>query len=132
MEEKDYNEMYHDISFPMVRRVSVKTLSQELAFYSEEEMQLVKSKIFSENRDRKIDSLVNGSEYVEARLEDDSKYKELVSRGVKPMGKPSDQLFYLDYKYDNNDTTDLSSIISTAEKNENINFLSFVDILDTK
>jgi hypothetical protein len=75
---------------------------------------------------------VNGSEYVEARLEDDPKYKELVSRGVKPMGKPSDQLFYLDYKYDNNDTTDLSSIISTAEKNENINFLSFVDILDTK
>lgn len=116
MEEKDYNEMYHDISFPMVRRVSVKTLSQELAFYSEEEMQLVKSKIFSENRDRKIDSLVNGSEYVEARLEDDPKYKELVSRGVKPMGKPIDQLFYLDYKYDNNDTTDLSSIISTEKK----------------
>jgi hypothetical protein len=133
MEEKDPSEMYHDIAFPMVKRVFAKPLSQELSFYSEEEMQLVKSRIFSENRDRKIDSLVNGTEYVEARLEDDPKYKELVHRGVEPMSLPTGQLFYLDYKCDdNNNTTDLSSIISTAEKNETINFSSFVDTSDTK
>jgi hypothetical protein len=116
MEEKDPREMYHDISFPTVKRVFAKTLSQELSFYSEEEMQHVKSRIFSENRDRKIASVLEGKEYVELRLEDDAEYKELVSRGVKPMSKPMGQLFYLDFKYDWNNTPDSSSIISTAEE----------------
>ena len=111
MEEKDSREMYHNISFPTVRRVFAKTLSQELSFYSEEEMQHVKSRIFSENRDRKIDSLLEGKEYVELRLEDDAEYKELVSRGVQPMTKPTGLL-----KYDQNDTPDLNSIVSTKEK----------------
>ena len=116
MEEKDSREMYHNISFPTVRRVFAKTLSQELSFYSEEEMQHVKSRIFSENRDRKIDSLLEGKEYVELRLEDDAEYKELVSRGVRPMTKPTGQPFYMDFKYDWNNTPDLNSIVSTKEK----------------
>ena len=96
MEEKDFD----NISFPMVRRVFSKTLSQELAFYSEEEMMLVKSRINSENRDRKIESILEGTEYVESRLEDFPEYKELVSRGVKPLSAPTGHLFYMDYKYD--------------------------------
>jgi hypothetical protein len=116
MEEKDSSEIFNDMAFPTVRRVSAKTLSQELSFYSEEEMQHVKSRIFSENRDRKIASVLEGKEYVELRLEDDAEYKELVSRGVKPMSKPMGQLFYLDFKYDWNNTPDSSSIISTTEE----------------
>jgi len=100
MKEKDFD----NISFPMVRRVSAKTLSQELGFYSEEEieeeMMLVKSRINSENRDRKIGSILEGTEYVEKRLEDNPEYKELVSRGIKPLSAPTGHIFYVDYKYD--------------------------------
>lgn len=94
MEEKDSSEIFNDMAFPTVRRVSAKTLSQELSFYSEEEMQHVKSRIFSENRDRKIASVLEGKEYVELRLEDDAEYKELVSRGVKPMSTPRPTLLH--------------------------------------
>lgn len=95
MEEKDFD----NILLPLVKRVSRKTLSQELAFYSEEEMMIVKSRVNSENRDRKIESILEGTEYVEKRLEDDLEYKELVSRGVKPLSAPTGHLFYMDYKY---------------------------------
>lgn len=95
MEEKDFD----NILLPLVKRVSRKTLSQELAFYSEEEMMIVKSRVNSENRDRKIESILEGTEYVEKRLEDDLEYKELVSRGIKPLSAPTGHLFYMDYKY---------------------------------
>jgi len=96
MEEKDFD----NILLPLVKRVSRKTLSQELAFYSEEEMMIVKSRVNSENRDRKIESILEGTEYVEKRLEDDLEYKELVSRGIKPLSAPTGHIFYVDYKYD--------------------------------
>ena len=95
MEEKDFD----NTLLPLVKKVFAKTLSQELAFYSEEEMMLVKSRINSENRDRKIESILEGTEYVEKRLEDDPEYKELVSRGVKPLSAPTGLDFYMDYKY---------------------------------
>jgi hypothetical protein len=63
-------------------------------------MMLVKSRINSENRDRKIESILEGTEYIENRLEDDPEYKELVSRGVKPLSAPTRHDFYMDYKYD--------------------------------
>jgi hypothetical protein len=96
MEEKDLS----NIALPMARRVSQKTLSQELTFYSEEEMQLVKSRIFSENRDRKIDSILEEKEYVKVVLEDDPEYKDIVSRVIPPLSGPSGHLFYMDYKYE--------------------------------
>jgi len=96
MEKEDFD----NILLPLAKRVFSKTLSQELAFYSEEEMMLLKNRINSENRDRKIESILEGTEYVESRLEDFPEYKELVSRGVKPLFPHTGQLFYLDYKYD--------------------------------
>jgi hypothetical protein len=76
MEKKDFD----NTLLPLVKRVISKTLSQELAFYSEEEMMLVKSRMNSENRDRKIESILEGTEYIENRLEDDPEYKEIISR----------------------------------------------------
>jgi hypothetical protein len=96
MEEKDLS----NIALPMARRVSQKTLSQELLFYSEEEIQLVKNRIFRENRDRKINSILEGKEYVELVLEDDPEYKDIVSRVITPLSGPSGHLFYMDYKYE--------------------------------
>jgi hypothetical protein len=96
MEEKDLS----NIALPMARRVSQKTLSQELLFYSEEEIQLVKNRIFTENRDRKINSILEGKEYVELFLEDDPEYKDIVSGVITPLSGPSGRLFYMDYKYE--------------------------------
>jgi len=96
MEKEDFD----NILLPLAKRVFSKTLSQELAFYSEEEMMLLKNRIKSENRDRKIESILDGTEYVEKRLEDHPEYKELVSRGIKPLSAPTGHIFYVDYKYD--------------------------------
>ncbi|NBP55590.1 hypothetical protein EBU71_03440 [bacterium] len=96
MEEKDWSK----IALPMARRVSGKTLLQELLSYSEEEMQLVKNRIFSENRDRKINSILEGKEYVELVLEDDPEYKEIVSRVITPLIGTSGHLYYMDFKYE--------------------------------
>lgn len=98
-------EFEHKLVFPMAMNVAAKTI----AFYSEEEMKEVKNDILTKNRDSKIESIVEGKEYIEKKLEDDSRYQELISRGVKPMSAPlsapSGQLFYLDFKYDG-DATD--------------------------
>ena len=90
---------------PIAMRVAAKTISQDLAFYSEEEMKEVKDDVLAKNRDLKIEAIVEGKEYVEEKLEDDPRYQELIKKGVKPLPAPSSQLFYLDFKY-GDDITD--------------------------
>jgi hypothetical protein len=59
----------------------------------------VKNRIQVDNRDGKIDAVLEDKEFVEKKLEDDEEYKKLMKKGVKPMSAPTGQLFYLDYKY---------------------------------
>lgn len=92
-------EEYKSILLPIAMKVAAKTISQDLVSYSEEEMKELKNDILSDNRDSKIESIVEEKEYIEKKLEDDYRYKELISRGVKPLHSPSGQLFYLDFKY---------------------------------
>ena len=85
---------------PMAMKVSSKLMSNEiLGFASKEEIDDVKSRIHSENRDGKIEAVIEGGEFTEKKLEDDEEYKELMKKGVTPMSAPSGTLFYLDYKY---------------------------------
>jgi hypothetical protein len=85
---------------PTAIKVSSKYVSNEiLGFASEEEINEVKTRIQSENRDGKIESVIEGGEFVEKKLEDDPQYKELMKKGVMPLSAPSANLFYLDYKY---------------------------------
>ena len=84
---------------PIAMRVAAKTISNDLIFASQEEIDEVKKKVQSENRDGKIEAIIEGGEFVEKKLEDDEEYKELMKKGVTPMSGPSGTLFYLDYKY---------------------------------
>ena len=84
---------------PMAMKITAKTISSDLIFASEEEIDKVRKKVQSENRDGKIEAIVDGFEFTEKKLEDDEEYKELMKKGVFPLSAPSGQLFYLDFKY---------------------------------
>lgn len=84
---------------PIAMQVAAKTISNDLIFASKEEIDDVKKKVQSENRDGKIEAIIEGGEFIEKKLEDDEEYKELMKKGVTPMSGPSGTLFYLDYKY---------------------------------
>ena len=84
---------------PIAMKVAAKTIAMDLCFASKEEIDDVKSRIHSENRDGKIEAIIEGGEFTEKKLEDDEEYKELMKKGVTPMPAPSGTLFYLDFKY---------------------------------
>jgi hypothetical protein len=84
---------------PLAMKVAAKTISNDLIFASQEEIDEVKKKVQSENRDGKIEAIIEGGEFTEKKLEDDEEYKELMKKGVTPMSAPTGQLFYLDFKY---------------------------------
>ena len=84
---------------PIAMKVAAKTISNDLIFASKEEIDEVRKKVQSENRDGKIDAIIEGGEFIEKKLEDDEEYKELMKKGVTPMSAPSGNLFYLDFKY---------------------------------
>jgi hypothetical protein len=92
---------------PIAMRVAAKTISQDLVgFASEEEIESVKKKVISENRQGKIDSIVDDKPFTEKKLEDDEEYKELMKKGVTPMSAPTGKLFYLDFKYGDDNEKD--------------------------
>ena len=84
---------------PIAMKVAARTISNDLIFASKEEIDEVKKKVQSENRDGKIEAIIEGGEFTEKKLEDDEEYKELMKKGVTPMPAPSGTLFYLDFKY---------------------------------
>lgn len=84
---------------PTAMKVASRTLALDLCFASQEEINEVKSRVQSENREGKIDAVIEGNEFTEKKLEDDPQYKELMKKGVTPLPAPTGQLFYLDYKY---------------------------------
>jgi hypothetical protein len=85
--------------FPLAMKVAARTISSDLIFASKEEIDEVKNRVQSENRDGKIEAIIEGGEFVEKKLEDDDEYKKLMKKGVTPMSAPSGRLFYLDFKY---------------------------------
>lgn len=89
---------------PMAMKVAAKTIAMDLCFASKEEIDAVKSRVQSDNRDGKIDAIIEDGEFTEKKLEDDEEYKDLMKKGVSPMSAPSGNLFYLDFKYDDEST----------------------------
>lgn len=85
---------------PIAMRVAAKTIGQDIGgFASKEEIDSVKNRITQENRDGKIESIIDDKPFTEKKLEEDQEYKDLMKRGVTPMSGPSGQLFFLDFKY---------------------------------
>lgn len=89
---------------PISMKVAATTISNNIVtvkpmggYISEEEVNKIQNRIKSENRDGKIDAIVENKEFTEKKLEDDSEYKKLKERGM-----PKGGLFYIDYKYETN------------------------------
>ena len=83
---------------PIAMKVSAQTIGTDLVTVapigggnSGPEMESIRQDIKIENRDRKIESIVEDKEFEEMKVEDHPDY-------IKPKG-PSGQLFYLDFKY---------------------------------
>ncbi len=86
---------------PTAMKIAARTISNDLIFASQKEIDEVKKKVQSENRDGKIEAIIEGGEFVEKKLEDDEEYQQLMKKGVTPLSAPTGQLFYLDFKYGN-------------------------------
>lgn len=89
-----------EFEFPSLLPTAMKISAKTLCFASEEEINEVKSRVQSENRDGKIEAIIEGGEFTEKKLEDDVEYKNLMKKGVTPLSAPVGNLFYLDFKYD--------------------------------
>ncbi len=83
---------------PMAMRVAAQTIGLDLVSVvpmgggnNGEELNKIDAEIKQENRDGKIDAIVEGSDYVEKTREDHPDYR----KGEGPKG----QLFYMDYSY---------------------------------
>ncbi len=83
---------------PIAMKVSAKTIGTDLVTVapigggnSGPEMESIRQDVKIENRDRKIESIVEDKEFEEMKVEDHPDY-------IKPKG-PSGQLFYLDFTY---------------------------------
>ncbi len=87
---------------PTAMKIAAKTISNDLIFASKKEIDAVKIRVQSDNRDGKINAIIEGGEFVEKKLEDDEEYQQLMKKGVTPLSAPTGQLFYLDFKYGNN------------------------------
>ena len=72
---------------PIAMRVASQTIGQNLVsvqpmeFTNEEELERIKNEVKQENRDRKIDSLVEGGQFEEMKVEEHPDYKT----GPKPQ-----------------------------------------------
>ena len=83
---------------PIAMKVSAKTIGTDLVSVmpigggnSGPEMESIRQDVKIENRDRKIESIVEDKEFEEMKVEDHPDY-------IKPKG-PLGQLFYLDFTY---------------------------------
>lgn len=83
---------------PMAMKVAAQTIGTDLVSVmpigggnSGTEMESIRRDVKIENRDRKIESIVEDKEFEEMKVEDHPDYRK--SKG------PSGQLFYMDFKY---------------------------------
>jgi hypothetical protein len=83
---------------PMAMKISAQTIGMDLVSVqpmagpggmSQEERERIEAEIKQKNRDGKIDSLIEGTEYKEEKVENHPDYKP----------GSGGQLFYIDYKY---------------------------------
>lgn len=93
------NTQSHEATFPsvlpMAMRVSAQTVGLDLVSVvpmgsnTQEEIEKIKAEVAAENRDRKIDSVVEGKEFEEMKIQEHPDF----------VPGPRGELFYLDYTY---------------------------------
>ena len=96
--DSEINENKRDWMLPIVMKVASKTIGLDLVTVapmgggnSNEEIKKINQEIKIENRDRKIDALVEDKEFNEMKREEHPDY-------IKPK-VPSGNLFYMDFVY---------------------------------
>lgn len=84
---------------PIAKKITAQTIGLDLVQVqpigggnSSTELEKIRNEVKVENRDRIIESISEGKEFEEMKIEDHPDY-------VKPVG-PKGQLFYMDFKYD--------------------------------
>jgi hypothetical protein len=86
--------------------VPVQPMSAPLMGMSQEERERIEAEVKGENRDGKIDALIEGKEYTEKKVEEHPDYKS-----------GGGQLFYLDYTYgDESEKEEESPILGRKKK----------------
>lgn len=110
MEDRKLEEIFgkNEIDFgseqnllPIARKVVAQTIGRDLVTVqplsnpgiSQEKLEEIKREVKAENRDRKINSIMNGGEFNEMKTEDHPDYSST-----------SSTLFYIDYQYSSNHT----------------------------
>lgn len=107
-----------DTLFPIAKRIFAQTIGTNLVSvdpigplgHSKKEIERMISEIKNENRDSKIDSIINNKEYFEKKLEDHPDYKY------------SDNIHYMHYTYDNSsDTINIDAVVKPIK---NISYIT--------
>lgn len=86
---------------PLAMKVAAQTIAldlvpvQPMGSNSEDEMKKIKQEVKAENRERKIDSIVEGKEFNEMKVEEHPDFN----------GGPVGKLFYMDYVYGSTNST---------------------------
>ena len=87
------------VIFPLVKKMAAQTIGLDLVSVqpigggnSSTELEKIRNEVKVENRDRIIESISEGKDFEEMKIEDHPDY-------VKPVS-PQGQLFYMDFKYD--------------------------------
>lgn len=96
IEDNNSDKCFEDILFPISMKMSALTIAQDLVSVQPLSgiTEKLKNKIFIENREMVVDSVINDTEYVEKLLEDDMEYIKLM-KDLSINGN----LFYMDYVY---------------------------------
>jgi hypothetical protein len=101
---------------PIAMKISAQTIGMDIVpvkpmtgpgGMSQEERERIEAEVKGENRDGKIDALIEGKEYTEKKVEEHPDYKS-----------GGGQLFYLDYTYgdDNSEKEEESPILGRKKK----------------
>lgn len=69
---------------------------------NEEIINNIKSRIISENREGKINSIVSDIKFDEIKLEEDEEYKKAIEIKVVPLPPPSNTIYYCEFRLKKN------------------------------
>lgn len=88
---------FDSVLFPIAKQIFSKTIGLDIGLATQDEINEVKSRVTRDNRDGKIESILDDKPFTEQKIEEDPEYKDLMKKGTSPLPGPSPTLFYLDY-----------------------------------
>jgi hypothetical protein len=85
---------------PIVMKVASHTIGFDIiGTATDEEIAEVEREVRGKIRDEKLQSLLEGNDYISKKLEDYPEYKQIRKKGLNPLPTPSCNLMYMNFKY---------------------------------